>query len=235
MCIITGTAIATATGISIGIANALAVAGNVALAVGTVASIGGSIMGGISSYQQGKQQQAMYNYQAQVNQENAKIAQQNARETRQQGLEEERLQRMKTLQNIGSQQAAMAANGIDVTQGTPLDVIEDTAAIGELDALQTRYNFEKKALAFDQTANEYQNQANLDIISGKNAYEAGKWGAVAHGLEGLGKIGDVASKWYGFSGNELNEGISWGKTASGFKVGTDANNKLYASRLSGLN
>ena len=148
MCIITATAIAAATGLSAGISSALAIAGNVAIAVGTVASIGGSVMGGISSYQQGKQQQAMYNYQAQVAQENTRIAQQNAAEVRQQGIEEERLQRMKTLQNIGSQQTAMAANGIDITQGTPLDVIGDTAAMGELDALTTRYNYEKKAQEF---------------------------------------------------------------------------------------
>lgn len=213
MCIITATAIAAATGLSAGISSALAIAGNVAIAVGTVASIGGSVMGGISSYQQGKQQQAMYNYQAQVAQENARIAQQNAAEVRQQGIEEERLQRMKTLQNIGSQQTAMAANGIDITQGTPLDFVGDTAAMGELDALQTRYNYEKKALAYEQQAYGFQNESSLDVIKGQNAYTAGKWGAVTSGLEGLSKAGDVAWKWYSYTGgNNSNSGTLTGYT-----------------------
>ena len=54
--------------------------------------------------QQGKAQQAQYNYQAEVARNNAKIAQANADQQRQEGIEESRLQRIKTLQAIGKQQ-----------------------------------------------------------------------------------------------------------------------------------
>ena len=210
MCIITATAVAAATGLSIAAAtaatgtSAVSAAGiiagiaNAALAASAAAGIAGSVVSGVSAHQQGKQQQAMYNYQAQTAQENAKIADNNAKLERQQGIEEARLQRIKTLQAAGSQQTAMAANGIDVTQGTSLDVIEDTAAMGELDALQTRYNYERKALAYEAQADNYSNQANLDVIAGKNAYSAGKMNALASGLEGVSKTGSVASKWMGF-------------------------------------
>jgi len=209
MCIITATAIASALGIGIG-ASAAGAAGigaagviagvaNTVLAAGALAGIAGSATSAFSSYQQGKQQQAYYNYQAQVAQENAKIAESNAAMERQQGIEEARLQRIKTLQAIGSQQTAMAANGVDVTQGTALDVIGDTAAMGELDALQTRYNYERKALAYETQAGNLKNQANLDIIAGQNAYSAGKLNALSTGLAGISKTADVASKWYGFS------------------------------------
>lgn len=167
-------------------------------AAGTIAGVAGSVVSGISSYQQGKQQQAMYNYQAEVEKQNAKIAQDNAALERQQGIEESRLQRMKTAKTIGAQQAAMAANGIDVTQGTPLDIIQDTATIGELDALQTRYNYESKAINYEQQAANFQNQSNLDIIAGKNAASAGRINSLAYGLNGLSKAGDVATKWFGF-------------------------------------
>lgn len=213
MCVITLTAIGTAIASSIGMTVAAAgasaagaavissttaaVIGGVAVA-GTVAGIAGSAIGAVSSYSQGKQQQAMYNYQAQLDNQNAEIARKNAAKERQQGIEESRLQRMKTLQAIGSQQTAMAANGMDVTQGTSLDIIQDTAAMGELDALQIESNYETKALAYDQQANNFANQVNIDRITGKNAYTSGKINAVTSGLNSFSKLTSVASKWSGF-------------------------------------
>lgn len=168
-------------------------------AIGTVASITGGVVGGVSSYQQGKATQAQYNYQAQIDKENAKIAEENAARTRQQGIEESRFQRMKTAQKVASQSVAMAANGVDVTQGTAVDVIGDTSAMGELDALQTRYNYETKAMQYDQQANNFLNQSSLDIISGQNAYRAGITNGLASGLDGISKTAQVAEKWYGYS------------------------------------
>ena len=177
----------------------------------------------------------MYNYQAQMNENNAKIAQQNAANERQSGLEEARLQRMKTLQAIGTQQTGLAANGIDVTQGTALDTIEDTATMGELDALMTTYNSERAALNFEQQANNFSNQANLDRIAAANAKTAGTINAISYGLDGLsgigsgsglGNIGQVANKW--------KNGISFGKAASGSLIGTNKSNKIYAGFSSGL-
>lgn len=208
MCIITMTALGTALGMSaaaISSATAASAAGVSLLGVATgvanvalVAGVASSAIGAVSSYSQGKQQQAMYNYQAQVAEQNAKIAQKNAAVERQTGIEEARLQRIKTLQTIGSQKTAMAANGMDITQGTSLDIIQDTAAMGELDALQIETNYERKALAYEQSANNYSNQSKLDVIAGKNAYKTGKINAVTEGLNGVSKLGSVAGKWVGF-------------------------------------
>lgn len=200
MCIFT-------TAVTIGGITMSALAANIAAGVAAasaVAGIAGGVVGGVSSYQQGKAQQAQYDYQAKVNEENAKIAQENAKVQRQQGIEEARLQRIKAASTIGSQKTAMAANGVDVTQGTAVDVIADTAAIGELDALQTQYNYEMKARGYEAQAGNFQNQANLDVISGKNAYTAGKVGAVQHGLAGLQQTADVASQWFGFGSGSTN-------------------------------
>lgn len=174
--------------------------GSTIAAIGTAASLAGGIIGGVSSYQQGNAAQAQYNYQAEVERQNAKIAEQNAAQVRQQGIEESRLTRMKTAQKIGLQSTAMAANGVDVTQGTSVDVIEDTAAMGELDALQTSYNYETKAMQYDQQANNMLNQANIDVISGRNAYSAGRMNALASGLNGISKSTQLAQKWYGYGG-----------------------------------
>jgi hypothetical protein len=204
-----GTAIATSMGLSVAAAGASAagatvisstaatVIGGVAVG-GAAAGLLGTAVGAVSSYSQGKSQQAMYNYQAQVAEQNRKIALQNAAVERQSGIEEARLQRIKTLQAVGSQETAMAANGMDVTQGTSLDILEDTSAMGELDALQIQYNSEKKALVYEQQADNYANEANLDRLSGKNAYKAGVLNTVSSGLNGLSKSVDVATKWTGF-------------------------------------
>lgn len=244
MCIITMTALGTALGLSsaavasasaasavgvsaLGVATGVA---NAALALGTI----GSIVGGVASYQSGKNTQAMYNYQAQINENNAKIANNNAAQERQSGLEEARLQRMKTLQNIGSQQAAMAGNGIDITSGTALDTIEDTAQFGELDALMIEYNSEKTALNFEQQANNFANQANLDRLAGRNAATEGKMNAISSGLQAVGNIGSVYGGGMGNIGKVANKWKSFSKTASGFKIGQKSN-KLYAGLSSGLN
>lgn len=191
MCLITSTVTIGALSISAAVANAM-------LAVGAVATIAATTLGTVSSVQQGKQQQAMYNYQAKVAEENAKIANKNAANERQTGIEEARLQRMKTMQVVGSQQAAMAANGMDITDGTSLDIIEDTAAMGELDALQIQTNYERKALAYEQQGLNYNNEARMDVIAGKNAYTTGVVKGVQTGLNGVSKMTNVASKWVSF-------------------------------------
>lgn len=209
MCVFTSIGIATALGLSATLTSGaaagavvstapvltgiLAGAANLSLAAGAI----GGVVSGVSAYQQGKSQQAMYDYQSQVATNNAKIANNNAALERQEGIEESRLQRMKTIQAVGNQQAAMAANGLDITQGTPLDVIEDTSAMGELDALQVQYNSERKALAYEAQANNFTNQANLDSIAGQNAYSAGLMNGAAAGLNGLGDAARSVSRvWY---------------------------------------
>ncbi len=197
----TSAAISTATAASAAGVSALGVATGVANAALAIGTIGSAITGMVTSSVQGKNQQAMYNYQAKVNENNAKIANMNAAQERQSGLEEARLKRIKTLQNIGSQQVAMAANGIDITSGTALDTIEDTAQFGELDALMTQYNSERTAINYEQQAGNFYNQANLDKIAAQNASTAGKMNTFAYGMKGLsdfgglGNLGKVSSKW----------------------------------------
>lgn len=239
MCFITATAVATALGLSTAAATAAAgtsavsaagiIAGiaNTAMVVG---SIGSAVTGMVTSSVQGKNQQAMYNYQAKVNENNAKIANMNAAQERQSGLEEARLKRLQTLQAIGSQQVAMAGNGIDITSGTALDTIEDTAQFGELDALMTQYNAERTALNYEQQASNFMNQSNLDKIAAQNAATAGKMNTLAYGLNGMtemstglgNSLGKVSDKW-----------INWGKTAGGSIIG-QRGKKVYASLSSGL-
>jgi hypothetical protein len=157
------------------------------LAVGSVAAgIAGTAFGMYSSHQQGKAMQAQHNYQAHIARNNALIAERNAAEERQAGLEDSRRIRLNTIALMGQQQVAMAANGIDISQGTPLDLLADTATKGELDAQMSVYQAERRALNFETQAGNFTNQSNLDILAGQNARRAGTMNAVATGINGLG-------------------------------------------------
>jgi len=205
--------------------------------VGTVATLAGAAVSTASAIQQGKAQEAQYKYQAKVAQENADIAQENASRERQQGIEESRLQRLKAAQNVANQSSAMASNGIDITQGTAVNLLDDTAMWGEMDALNTLANSESRARAYEQEANNFKNQSRLDYFASQNAYKAGQVNALSSGLNGISSTLSVADKWYGFSGNDGNKttnGISWGKLASGQKIAQQGN-ILYASKSSGIN
>lgn len=179
-----------------------AVAGVIAGVVSAIAAATSTAVSMVAANKQAKSQQAMYDYQAKVAEQNRKIAQENAADERQQGIEEARLQRYKTIQKVGAQQAAMAANGIDVSQGTAVDVIDDTATIGELDALQTRYNYERRAQAYEAEAGNFANQANIDKISAQNAVQAGRLNSISNGLAGVSSTLAVSDKWFNFGSSE---------------------------------
>lgn len=185
------------------------------IVVSLVSAAASTAMGVVSGVQQANAAKAQMNYQADVNKRNAKIAQANADMKRQEGIEESRLQKIRNLQKVGAQQAAMAANGIDVSSGTALDVVEDTAAMGELDALTTRYNAETQAQAYERQANNLTNQANMDIISGQNAYKSGMTGAIGSGFKGLGDTASVASRWY--TPNSIGTTRNIGQVSGGVK------------------
>ncbi|MBF6926555.1 hypothetical protein HN269_18695, partial [Acinetobacter baumannii] len=97
-----------------------------------VVSIGATLFGG---YQQAQAAKAEGAYAAQAANQNAKVATQQADYERQLGNIEEEKQRRNVRLMLGSQRAALAANGIDTTSGTALDLQTETAQLGEEDAL----------------------------------------------------------------------------------------------------
>lgn len=212
MCIITGltigigTAIASSFGATVAAAGATAAGASVitattagvigTAAIGSVAAgIVGTALGVVGSVQQGNAAAAAYEYQAQVAQQNSRIAQNNAAMERQAGLEEARRQRIKTILAIGQQKVGMAAGGVDIATGTPLDALEDTATMGELDALMLQHDAEKRAVNYEIDAANFSNQSNLDMFSSSNSRKSGYMNAAASGLKGvsstIGSISDL--------------------------------------------
>jgi hypothetical protein len=121
----------------------------------------GSIMSANAQVQEGKAQEAAYNYNAQVTTQNAAT--------------EEEASRLKLRKLLGTQAAMYAKAGIDLSSGSPLLMLADTAAQGEQEALSIRY--------------KGQNEANLQRFYGQQASKTATAKATGTLVTGLGNAG----------------------------------------------
>lgn len=115
----------------------------------TVASTAMQVVGGLN---QANAQKAQARYQAQIAQNNQIIAERNARLAREEGKVEEQQHRRKLRAFIGRQRALMGGSGTRLDEGDNLDILADSAMLGELDALTILNNAERRARGFDQQA-----------------------------------------------------------------------------------
>lgn len=148
--------------------------------VAAAAAVAGAGTAAYSSVAAGENQKEMADYNAKV-QENA------AKDAEQRGAIAADEQRQKTRQMIARQNAGMSASGLDTSTGTPLDIQTQTAGMGELDALRIVNNAQRQAAGL-------QAQADLDVFKGNTAQTAGYFGATGSILGGL---GSAASGYYG--------------------------------------
>lgn len=151
--------------------------------------IAGTAIGAYGQVQAGNAAAAAANYQAQVATMNAGFAEKRAADALTRGKEEEERVRREGGQLMGQQTAQMAAAGLDLGFGSPLDVLIDTSTGIELDALRTRRNAALEAEDFDRQAWNYKADAGMSRAEGKNAKQAGRIGAVGTLLSGGAKAG----------------------------------------------
>ena len=144
----------------------------------------GTAVSTVSTIQQGKAQAASYNNQAAVADQNAKIAGRQAEVAAQNGAEEERQMRRRGAATIGTQKTAFAASGIDSGAGSAVDVINDTSAQNELDALAIRKNAANQVWNNQAEQTNYVNQASAARSAAKNANSSAKMSAFGTLLTG---------------------------------------------------
>lgn len=134
-------------------------------------------------------------YQAAVARNNQIIAEQNAQYATKAGDSQEANLRQKTAQTIGMQRAQMAANGVDIGSGSPLRLQEDTAKIGELDALTIRNNAARAAYGYRVQGSDFGSNAALLDKQAANARTAGGIGAFSSIVGGAGSVADKWLRW----------------------------------------
>ena len=156
----------------------------------TVASLaataGSTVIGAMGAAQQGEAAQRSANYNAQVAEMNATLADRRAKDAIERGARDEQRKRLEVARIQGQQRAALAAGGIDMSFGSPLDTIVDSAVAGELDALTIRSNAYREAYDHRVDGTNRRASANLSRMEGENARQAGYMSAAGTVLTGVG-------------------------------------------------
>jgi hypothetical protein len=140
--------------------------------VASIAYIAAAVIGAYSGIKAGNAAKASGEYQQKVADQNAALSDFKAEETGKLGAIQEERQRAKVRQVIGSQRASLAANGIDLSSGTALDLVGETAAFGEEDALMLRYNAMNEAWGYRTQATNFRNDGSAAASTGQNQASA---------------------------------------------------------------
>lgn len=157
----------------------IAALGGAAGAIGAIASIAGTVVSVMGQMQAAESQAKMSEYQA----KQSRIV---AEDALKRGVAEEQAQRRKTAALESRQRAVLAASNVDIGSGSPLQILSDTAMLGELDAQTIRNNSEREAA-------QHRAQAGLYDMQAGAARQAGMINAFGTALGG---ISSLADRWY---------------------------------------
>jgi len=128
---------------------------------------------------------------------NQQVAGQNAEAVRAAGEVAEEQQRKKNVRLLGAQQAMYAGSGVTL-EGTPLEVMAQTAGDMEFDILASRYNTEVQARRWESQGRFYGFEADRSLSMADNAGAAGILGAGTTILTGASR---ALSGWNGGGGS----------------------------------
>lgn len=161
--------------------------GAAALAGTQALSAGASIYEG---YAQGQALKAKANLDSKLFEMNAQLSETKANDATARGEKEASRVKLNTKQVIGRQRAALAAQGIDVESGTPLQAQEDAAAAGAQDVLTVRNNAWREAWGYRVEA---QNARTQGIFGQQTAKMMASTSLLTGGLRA---VGDLAKAGY---------------------------------------
>lgn len=187
-----------------------------AQAVGAVAGLAGS-------YTQSRAIRSQGRYEAQQLEANARLANLQAEDATSRGKVEANRQRLATRRLIGSQRAALAAQGIEVDSGSALQLQADTAALGAQDALQIESNAYREAWGHRMQATGYQGQAGMARRASRNAAR----NTILTG--GLGFLRDAGQAAFTYSQFKPTGGGSGGGDAFGYAPNPNYKKRPYGA------
>ncbi len=133
----------------------------------TTAIMGASaVMSLLGAFNQSKATNENASYQQSVYESNARMAEIQAMDAVKRGDTASKETQARAKRLIGSQRAALAAQGQDLETGSALQIQQDTAEIGAADALTIRNNAWREAWGYQSQAEQYRTQS---IFSGMTA------------------------------------------------------------------
>lgn len=143
-----------------------------------------------SAYQASSARKQAGEYEAAVARNNAKVAEWKASDAQDRATTSAMNIGRQVNDMRGKQSAALAANGLDLSSGSPQAVLERTNYYGLEDQRTTLENGNNESWGFKQQASNYRSQAQWS----KSAADAeNPW--MSAGFAALGQAGNVADKW----------------------------------------
>lgn len=142
-----------------------------------------------SSYSQSEAQRAQGDYQRSQGEMNASLAERQAQDAIERGRTDAGAAHRKTNALAASQKVAMAAQGLDVSSGSPSETIESTRAVGAVEEMNIRTNAWREAWGYKVNAINERSQGEMAQIAGDGAAKqtllAGGMQAVGYGVGGF--------------------------------------------------
>lgn len=158
-------------------------------------SLAGMFMGAYGQYQAGKVNQRLSEY-------NAGVAEYQAVDAIKRGRVEATRRRTLTRGIIGAQRVSLARQGVDINDGSALDVQADSAYLGELDAQTIQNNAAREAWGFKVQAYDMR-------LRGDAQRQQGDMGAINTLLTGSSNL-VLASRGFGRSAMSENPVLTRG-------------------------
>lgn len=146
------------------------------------------------AFAQQRQANQRADYEQGVADYNSRVAENDAQSERTAATTAENAQRLKTARFISTQRAQLAASNIDINSGSALQIQEDTATLGEADALRIRATGDARVASL-------LGESELQTAAGKaaqaNASNA-RFGNITSAVGGVlsSGAGEVSAKWY---------------------------------------
>lgn len=161
---------------------------------GMGAQIGGELMKVFGAYKESKAKQASYRYSSQVAANNAMLAELAAKDAFRRGEETKADIQRKAAALKGAQTASLAARGIDLGEGSALDILTSTDVMKELDVGRAGLNAEREAWGHRVRASNYRDEASMLESAAENTNPfMSAAGTLLTGAT------NVASTWYRYN------------------------------------
>ena len=156
-----------------------------------IGSTFGAINQAVGAYSEARSQRNAMTYAANAADVNAKISELTAQSALKTGERQFQRFRLQTANLKGNQRASMAANGIDLGEGSAARILTDTDVLGEIDANTIEADAIRSAWGYRTQGTNYQNEALFKRVTA-NSIDPGMRATTSL----LGNAGSVAEKWY---------------------------------------
>ena len=169
-----------------------------------------AVVAAVGSVMQGKAQKDAADYNAQVMQNEASVAQTQADQSVQQAQSEQVKHDRQAALQMGHQRSLLAASGIDMSSGSALNQLVDNTGQFEIDRQNIGYQGQLNQWGYMNKANSLIGQSELEKAKGQSALTAGYMGAASSLIGGAGKV----AGGLGSSSSPAASGVASGKPNS---------------------